>query len=434
VFPALRSLVLLGWTRFGSGAVLVLCGRLIQLGLYFVVARQLDVSTVGAFVSALALGQMTGVFATLGLGAAAQKRIPRALEVADFGAVSTVVSRSCRALATSCLVAVGILGGLLAYQSTSGFSFLSTGQLVAALAYVPVLWISAHREMLSRAFGRTVLALAPRDVIWSALFCACVSFADFSPTSFLLIGAGLLLLIEALSCAVLFVRDLAPVYSQARNFAVESASDERSDGLAFAASSFGGLAFERIDTLFVSLTMGSALAGVYGVSGRVAPVASMSQRFIVPVLINSFARAHASGRSQELRGQLAFGTLVSLLCASPTMLLVFICGEQLLGWFGPAYHEGLPVLKALVVAHCAIAFGSCSGALVLAGPAPWLYVRAIWTALGLFGLLCWILEPSTLEQVAFCTATGIVSYNVGLVIVAVMTLPRRGGEICAEIV
>lgn len=419
-----KRIVLALVRRFGLSGGLVIAGRLVQLALFYVIAHRCSVQAMGLFVATLAASQLVGTFSTLGLGAAAQRIVPEAL----------ARGRRLRVLVFLRGLGIALLGVtsaiLLALISGSIFGQhfgikIPTDQLVGLLIFIPSFSLSINRELISRAFGEIFLAFAPRDIIWSAVIICSALIYRFDETS-LLIWSGIALLgIESIASLFLYRNHISSLLSAARGRIPSSFPNSWiKKGMSFAASSLGGQGFERLDTLFIAATMNLGSVAIYGLCSRIAPIASISQRFVVPVLLNSFSSDFARGNISGVRKNLALGVLASIIFSAPMLIGVMLFSEDLLRHFGSNYEHGASALKILVVAHVTVAIGSNFGALILTSRNPGHYGRVIWVFIAACASLLVLFRPSDINTIAYIILFGIAGYNLTLIAIGLRIISR----------
>jgi len=406
----------------GAGAY-VLAGRAMQLLMFLTIARTTDVETMGIFVTSFIASQLIGTFSTLGLGAASQKVIPAAQARGRSGHILIFLQGFVLALMAMTVLIMALLAVLWKVGPTLGLS-LSDSEIAGLMIFVPIIAISINREQLARAFGDIGLAFAPRDILWSAAMIALVLSVSIRGVAILWVAGGTLLVIEMCAVLLLVHRHVAPLRT-ARVARLRFRRKWLREGLAFVASSLGGQGFERIDTLYVASAFSVATAGVYGLCSRIAPITSLCQRFIVPVLLRRFSAELARGNLSAVRQDLLLGLAAAAIFASPLLVGVLLFGEHLLLLFGPEYVAGAPVLVALTLAQVAIAVGSNFGALVLCSPRPGLYGRVILTTAGITLTALLVLQPQNMQSVAWLISGGIVAYNTILIFLAIGFLRRH---------
>lgn len=399
---------------FGGAGAYVLIGRIVQFGLFYTLAHATTVDTMGLFLTCLTAGQLLANLSTFGLGAASQRIIPNAMARNRPRLVSAFLRGFLVAfvIMTGGMVLVILLAKFLAARL--GYDFPEPLALGLAF-FIPVFSISSSRELVSRAFGSIGMAFAPRDIVWSAMLSVLTLLLRPSGLQVVWLGGISLLLVEAIAGVILYKKHLATL-ALSRSPGTGFRRQWLRDGLAFMTSSLGGQGFERIDTLYVASSLSLHAAGIYGLCSRLAPVASICQRFIVPVTLHKFSLAFARKDLASVYSALWSGVLAAALFAGPLVLGVMLFAHILLGSFGPMYKEGAGVLMVLVFAHASIAIGSNFGALILSSRRPGLYGTVILVLLLLTMISLAILQPINLTSIAMIVAGGIIFYNVALIL------------------
>ena len=415
----LQRLALQATGLFGMAAVLIVGGRVSLLILFFVLARTADPAQFGLFTVTLATCQLTSLLATLGSAPAAQSIVAPAIARGRGRVARRYVGYA--VLATSFGVALvstaALLVGLL-------FPDPETVDVVYATALLsPVMAASVLREFVARAFEDTVMAFAPRDIVWSVLLAALVGTSPWIGRHLVVFATGLLAAVETVAWSLLWRKRVAPLPTGRRGPWAGKKWISRS--LALMAHYLGGPALGSVDVIFVGALGDLVIAGVYGVASRLAPLMSVTQRFVVPVLAPRVARALVAGDRAALRNELWLGTLVGLSVAAPGILLLGWLAEPILALFGPRFVVGASALRILAIAHAAIALGAPFALVTSMGPNPWRSAVAVWAALAVSTIaLPLAIQRFGLIGAATAVATGIIAYNAAMV---ALSLPALRG-------
>ncbi len=392
-------------------AMLIGMGRLFFLLLFFVLARFTFGDSFGLFTVVFALSQLTGIACMFGTGPTASVVIPQAIERGRNSRVARYLKFSFYTTALGVITMV-LFCFILEY-SFSIFNWREGQRIIEGLMFFgPIMAVSMLREFLARAFERPVLAFLPRDICWCVLLMACVAFIPSFRFDIIISAAIVLLFVEICAWLVFWRQELRH-FTSIKYKGKIWVKEWKNRSFALLMNYLGGLGFERVDVIAVGLLGGLNLAAIYSVANRIAPLISMSQRFIVPVLSPRISRAFASKDTSKVQKEVFSGLTFSLLYAGTFFVFVMLFAEDLMGMFGPEFIIGANILRILAFAHLMIALGSNFGVILLVGPTPWVYARTIWFAL-IFAIiaLTFAIPASGLEGAAIVVVIGIAFYNI----------------------
>ncbi|RNL67214.1 lipopolysaccharide biosynthesis protein [Zhongshania marina] len=403
----IRSIV----SRFGLSSVLVIAGRGLYFLFFFLLAKYTDKDTVAVFTVSLATCQLLSSISSFGLAQASQAVVPGLVEKNAFRDLSQFVNVLLVVMFLFVVFVVSVLAFVLLLYP--GLGEFTVSVMFGVILLFPVFSLSVSREYLSRSFSKITLAFFPRDVAWMGILCIAVIFGVGGSALSFVSGVSLLA-VEMVSVYILLKlirREYDYHFFPSYDFKKWSIYSK-----AFLSSSLGGLAFERIDTLYVAWIFGPSATALYSIASRMAPVTSICQRFIVPVLITKFSENLSKNNIQEVRKDLALGCFASLGYAIPVVIVFWLCSESFLSFFGEDYSAGAEVFRLLVCAHLFIAIGSSFGALVLSSDYRAYYGRVIWGAIfiAIFALL--LGGNSSITTVANIILLGIGLYNITFII------------------
>jgi O-antigen/teichoic acid export membrane protein len=153
-----------------------------------------------------------------------------------------------------------------------------------------------------------------------------------------------------------------------------------------------GFLFERIDTFAVSAFTSLAVVGIYATASRVAVLVSISQRFVVPVVVPAIVAALGRRDLPQARSEIRHGVLITILFAMPVYLGILLFAEPIMGIFGPGFRPYGNILRILGTAQFSLALTGSIGA-ALTGTSPYIYARFGWIALTVTALLLLTLTP-----------------------------------------
>lgn len=398
-------------TRIGGSALLVALGRLAFLGFFAVAARFSSTAAFGEFATSLALAQILAVPATLGSAPAAQAILPSArprlaATFLRFSATATMLGTAAIAFGLSAVAHIAPIGNLATMAQ-------------GALWLLPGIALGTWREFIARSAGHLRLSLLPRDVIWTlACIVAILALPQFGDK--LLIGAAILLLTIEITASAILVRKLG--YSPSRA-PFRAYRRWRNRSLALLLNNTGGQLLDRFDIFIVGLLFSLDTAALYAVANRLAPLASLSQRFIIPALSAPIARAMTHADWPDMRENLRLGVSLGAAYGGIVLLLISVAGPLILGLHGAPYLAAFPLLLILSLGQACTAIGSTFGLIVSLGPRSWDLARLIWlTAIPAFGLAYLAGTQFGAIGVAITAATAVTTYNILIARTALRTL------------
>ncbi|TNE30260.1 MAG: hypothetical protein EP350_08750 [Alphaproteobacteria bacterium] len=407
---------LLGLIRsYGLAGFWMAAGRLCFLLMIAVAARLVEPDLFGLFMIVLAASQVAAVFATLGTGAAAQFFIPLARERRRKAQAMSYILFA----GSATVLGVAVLSGLFYFSGMLVSDDPNLSMILQATAlFLLATGPSMLREMLARSVGAVSLALVPRDIAWTLLLCLLLVALPSTREHILLVATGSLLTIELLAFALLWLQHIRQFHS-AVSPRVRPFKRWLRRSLVMMANTSGGTAFERIDTVLIGLLASLAAAGQYGVASRVAPIVSISNRFVSPVIFPRLAQAIAAKDENRLRSELRNGIAISLLTATPLFLAAQMFADELMALLGYPDSEAAHVLMILAVGNLFTSMALPFGAVIQMGPTPWQFTRCIWSwliavAIALpFALAYWGVIAA-----AATVATGMAGYSLSFIAMA----------------
>ena len=409
-----------GLRRFGGSALLVALGRVAFLAFFAVAARFSSVAQFGEFATSLALAQILAVPATLGTGPAAQAILPGALH----GSSTRVSDLFIRFSATATLLATLAIGVALLLVTAVSNLLAVPGNLstmtVGALWLLPGVSLGTLREFIARSTGHIRLALLPRDVVWTL---ACMAAIVAVPAFNLQLVIGCAILLVAIECiaTILLVRRLNcwPM----RRVPFRPFRRWRDRSIALMANNTGGQLLDRFDIFVVGTLFSLESAALYSVASRLAPLASLSQRFIVPIQAAKISLAMFNKDWPRARAELWTGVATGAAFAAVVLLIFLVANQLVLGLYGPAYLAATPLLLILTVGQASTAIGSNFGLVVSMGPRSWVLAKLIWLTVIPASILAYLIAPLFgLLGVAITAAGAVTLYNTLIARAAIHTL------------
>lgn len=364
-----------GLRRFGGSALLVALGRVAFLAFFAVAARFSSVAQFGEFATSLALAQILAVPATLGTGPAAQAILPGALHRSG----TRVSDLFIRFSATATLLATLAIGVALLLATAASNLLAVPGNLATmtagALWLLPGVSLGTLREFIARSTGHIRLALLPRDVVWTL---ACMAAIVAVPAFNLQLVIGCAILLVAIECIATFLLVRRLNCWPMRRAPFRPFRRWRDRSIALMLNNTGGLLLDRFDIFVVGWLFSLETAALYSVANRLAPLASLSQRFVIPVQISKIALAMEQRDVVKVLRELHAGMLAGAAFAALVFALFLFGNQPILGLYGEHYLQAGNLLVILSIGQSATAVGANYGMVAAVGQLRWSYALVIW--------------------------------------------------------
>jgi len=403
--------------KFGGAGALVALGRLAFMVFVVIAGRTMDPTGFGQFMVVLVGAQILGLVVSLGTAPSAQVMVSDAVArkrpalvlgyIRFAGAITVLVALALAAV----LIAVS-----LSLRAAGWIDPAKDITIPMALLLLPMA-MSWLREYVARALGSSMLAFTPRDICWTVLMSALLLVFPGVAANMIGWAAGTLFAVEATAWLLVWIKYLRPIRHRSRNISAFYRKWFR-HAVAMLFNTFVGFSFERIDTFAISGFTSLAVAGAYAAASRVAMIVSISQRFVVPVVLPNIVAALGRRDMPRARSEIRHGILMSLAFALPVYLAIMLLAEPIMGIFGPSFRPYANVLRILATAQFGLAINGPIGA-ALTGTSPYIYARFGWIALSLTALLLVSLTPLFGAMgAAFAVMSGI-GFQVALIFLAV---------------
>ncbi|KGM09875.1 lipopolysaccharide biosynthesis protein [Cellulomonas bogoriensis] len=127
-----------------------------------------------------------------------------------------------------------------------------------------------------------------------------------------------------------------------------------------------------LDVLLVGAIAGTAAAGVYGAASRLVMAGLVVDTAVRVVVSPRFSGLLHHGRLADLQDLYRTAATWLVLFSTPVYVVLAVFGSVVLGWFGPGFAAGAPVLVILSVgAVVALAAGNVHSVLLMSGHSGW---------------------------------------------------------------
>jgi O-antigen/teichoic acid export membrane protein len=365
--PAISPRDVIRRFALGSGLSILIkvANSILAYAMLLIIARVSTAEQYGIFAVAFSIGISLSLCATLGQPTLITRFWPQWMGQEETGKAHSVLRFSLRvtALGIAIAAAVLLLGGALKFALEVPWTFgIAAGTALFTFAFGWAEYVSAAL----RAQGYIALALAPRDIVWRIAICAIFGWAMLAGLTFradaitLIVGGALLLIIAPQ--ILLLIRSLAgqavhplPGPDRRETF--------RYSAIMWTASTFQ-LARAHGGTVIVSAYLGAETAGAYFAADRTANLLTFLLLAVNLVSAPLISRYYHSGRTDLVRLIVGLSGLVAGFAALAGVVVFFVLGETILGFFNPAYAAYLPVLLTLCVGQFLMAASGPAGNLL----------------------------------------------------------------------
>lgn len=401
--------------QFGLSATLIFLGRLSQLLMYFFLAKQLPASDFGFFSIVIISSQIFAMMLTFGALPTAQKIIPGKISTKRTNQAAVFLRYQIDVCILSIIIMLVTTSTL---TSTTLKPFIPISQdLIYSIGILSSAFIiSSFREFLCRSLGETFLAIFPRDIAWTATVIAVTLCSSMDVTNLMTTIVLILFIIEAITIIIIqkknktlfkFCKTIKPLFNYKRW--VKPSTH-------YFSSSLGGMAFERIDVLTVSIVSTLEQVALYNLASRFSPILSITQRFITPILIPKISTALANNQKRAAAKEVIKGVIVASSYSLPLFIIGYYFADIFLGLFGAFFINATNIFQTLLFGHVIISIGSCFGAYILASNYSKAYGYCIWASLSTTLTILLIQRNDlTPEYIATIVVMGIALYNIGLI-------------------
>ena len=345
-----------------------LLGLGITLAAHAWLARTLAIDGYGQFALALSVATVLSALARLGWDTAAQRFVPKYLELGDEARLAGFLHAGRRRVLSAgvvmsiCLLAAG------------SFDLLPNGMArcsITLAALVPLQAWLLWQAGCVRAAGRVALAqmavevVRPLGLVGGCLLLVVCARRPLSAANTLAVyGAASLL------------SGLVLAYASRghRQHTFEPNFDELPQWQATArplvVANMLELAYDQADVLLVGGLLGAPAAGSYALAARLAKLPIVVTTAITMTAVPRLAAVQAAGRLHEFRAIARRASVAMFAAASVAAVLVLVGAPFGLRWLGRGFAAALGPLAVLLVGRCVAAvFGPAMQALPLVGQA-----------------------------------------------------------------
>jgi O-antigen/teichoic acid export membrane protein len=120
----------------------------------------------------------------------------------------------------------------------------------------------------------------------------------------------------------------------------------------------------QADVLIIGFFLGTTAAGIYAVASRLASLVTFGITSVNSILAPTISDLYARKELAELQETVTLTSWGVIAYTVPVIVLLAATGKRLLGFFGPSFVEGYPVLLLLALGQSVVAFAGSVGFLL----------------------------------------------------------------------
>ena len=320
-------------------------------------ARWMGVHALGEFVFAQACLWLLGSLATLGLGSAAHRFVPTAVEDGNLAAARGYVLWSQRVVLLSGVIAATLI--VLGVTLWSHYSERSYLVLVLALTVVPISALTTLRSEQARSFLWFTFAAFTGTFLRPVLFLGVVAAAMYlgvSASSF----NGVLLLVGV----VLFVALVQSIALRRRLHPMLGSAEPAYAARTWLSVAVPVLLAETYNAFYIDwhvvvsgLFLSSSDLSVYNAALRTLAIVAFGASAIGLAVAPRAAKIYASGNLADLEALTRRATHLTLWPSIAAVALLGLAGKHVLRLFGDAFVTGYDAMMVAACAQLIFAFG-----------------------------------------------------------------------------
>jgi O-antigen/teichoic acid export membrane protein len=325
-------------------------GAVIGLGVQMLLTRSLGHMEYGRYLYALAWMNAALLLGKLELDTAAIRFVGAYHGATDWPRLSGFLKRGTQVV-TGASIAVGMIGAAIVWLLRPALTHQLASALWVACALLPITAMTLFKASCLQGFRRVQQSQGPNALLRPILFGAGVAVATYALgatlTASSAVGLNLLASVPVLLLTIKFLRDWIPVEARAAapHYETKHWLGTAMGLLAIAASQL--VLGTQADVLVVGTMLSTTDAGIYGAASQLASLILFGVTAVVFIALPMISDYHARGRHAELQHLVVLVQLASLGVSLLPFALLLFEGEMLLGWFGPEFVAGFPVLAVL---------------------------------------------------------------------------------------
>jgi O-antigen/teichoic acid export membrane protein len=287
------------------------------------------------------------------------------------------------------------------------------------LAGVPLLSLQIFAGAIFRGFRRVDLTVFLNEIIMPILMLAWVAlclFLGIGASASAAFGGRLIVLAVILFVYLIFLLKLYPQWQCMRSPREQTATWRKSMYSLTLLRSIDTL-MTRLPILILGFLAGPVPVALFSLSARVAETVVFTFSVVSLTIGPHVAELHARRDYPGMQKLISRSTRTITLWAVPVALVLAVFGHWILGWFGPQFRAGYPVLLVLIAGKTYDAITGNVGLVMTMGGLERVVARTRAIGLALIAALCLALVPwcGALGSAIGCAAA-LIAWNSILVV------------------
>jgi O-antigen/teichoic acid export membrane protein len=350
----------------GSAFFIKVGGAGVSLGMHVLLARLLGAKSFGDYIYVITWVNVLSLLVKAGMDTASQRFIVEYSNRGQWGELRGFLGTG---RWTNWILGLGT-GLVMAGVAVLLRAKIGESLMAAFCAGAVLLPLVARMQVLEaglRACKRIVSAQAPQELLRPVLIVGAVAAGTFwldgrlQPFQAVGVNAGTTLLILVLAF-VLLRRALPAEVFKARP--ASRRAEWWSVGFSLMATEGFYLVISQADIIMIGAFLGTESAGVYAVASRLAALVSFGIIAVNTIVAPLISELHTQEKRGELKSLLRTSALWIALVSVPVAALLALAGRWVLGWFGPEFVAGYPVLLIMSAGQIINALCGSVGALM----------------------------------------------------------------------
>lgn len=325
-------------------------GSAIALGVQMLLTRSLGQAEYGRYLYALAWMNAALLLGKLELDTAALRFVGAYAGSRDWPRLSGYLRRATRVVLVASLGVV-IVGASIVWLIRSALNSGLAQALWIACTLLPVTAMTLFKASCLQGFKRVPQSQGPNALLRPLLFGAGIGVAAYgfgvALTAPSAVALNLLASVPVLFLSAKFLRDAIPAEARAATPQYETRYWLNTAGGLLAIAAAQLVLGTQADVLVIGTMLTPSEAGVYGAASQLASLILFVVTAVVFIALPMISDFHARGRHAELQHLVNLVQLANLGVSLPAFAIMLFEGGMLLGWFGPEFVVGAPVLAVL---------------------------------------------------------------------------------------
>lgn len=337
-------------SRLRRGAVEGFLLRAAGVGLLFlmhsVLGRAIGPQGYGVFSYALALAGVLALVVPLGWTTALMRFVAQYVEEQQWGLLRGIMMRTIQvtaASATLIAVALWLLSNWVNIENNQITSLRFAAVLLPLLAFVGL------RRKAFRGLQQVKASIIPEDILLPLLVVSGVFLLGVTTASHALMvyiaAAGSVFILATLWLWQSMPEDTDTAAPEFRTRIWLTAA------LPIVFGEVSQIVVDRTDVLMLGTMSDMGTVGVYSAAIRIAKLSTFVQGAVNIIAAPMLAAAFHGSHLEEFRAIVRRSVLWSTLGALPLFASVLFWPEELLGFFGPEFGQGVLLLRVLALGH-----------------------------------------------------------------------------------